>query len=285
MYNEFCVNSIYTDLSTKTIVIETNFKVDAKSVDYETVKLVNTESGLLENYKLSVEDSKIILTFNDWPLVDVVYQLSVSNIKDMLRRDIKSALDRKIIFESDVKSKVAIVQPVHNDAIKTKTIEIEINVISEEDEVLDYRYDISSDVAFFNIINSIKSPELSISTSLNNGQYYLRVRGEYGDRYGDWSEPISFLVIANESNESDLNNDFIDDLITSNDLFVDLTEPVEIVDKTPNGKSSNEFYIVLNKDINVPTDTPLIEVQVDPNSDITEQWYLLKSFYAYRRDF
>lgn len=65
MFNEFCVASIYTSASNKQVLIETNFKVDVKSVNNETVKLISSEHGLQEVYDLTVEEKTIVLTLAD----------------------------------------------------------------------------------------------------------------------------------------------------------------------------------------------------------------------------
>ena len=302
MYNEFCVTSIFTDLSQKKIVVETNFKIDPASVNYETVKLVIAESGAQQNYKLNVEEKNVILIFNEWPSLDKTYFLMVSDLVDVLKRKLNSSVSKEIIFVSDVKEKVEIVKPVHNEALNINPIEIEIDAISDEkEEGIKYRFEISSDTAFFNIVETIVSPEKNVKIQLNDGQYYLRVRAEKETEWGDWSQFISFIVVTSLSCEEHSQNDseFIEDVLLSNDFFID--EPIEtsIIERTSNGVTESEFYIMLNKNIDLNLIPKPFNSIIDPgftnpnenNEDIdfaegnTEGLILLNSFNIYRRDF
>lgn len=295
MFNEFCVTSIYTDLSLKRIVIETNFKVNPETVNYKTVKLINTESGLQQNYKLKVEDKNIILIFNEWPSLSTTYNLQISDIVDVLKRPLNTPVSKEIIFVSDVKSKVQVVKPVHNEALKTSPIEIEINAISEEEEGIQYRFEISSDVAFFNIEKSILSPDTKVSVDLDNGQYYLRSRAETQNEFGDWSNVVTFVVVASVSCENNPieDSDFIEDILISNEFFMDEEIETQILEKTPNGTTDSEFYIVLNKNIDISSIPRPFTDDIDPDfgKDHPDDSYqsdgliLLDNITIYRRDF
>lgn len=310
MFNEFCVTSIFTDLSQKKIVIETNFKIDPASVNYENVKLVNTENGVQQNYRLTVEEKNVILIFNEYPSLSTTYLLIVSNLVDVLKRTLNSSVSKEIVFVSDVKEKVQIVKPVHNEALKINPIEIEIDAISEEkEEGINYRFEISSDVAFFNIVNSIVSSDTKVSVKLSDGQYYLRARAERQDEWGDWSGVISFVVVTSVSCEehSPTDSEFIEDILISNEFFIDEIIETQIIEKTPNGTTDSEFYIVLNKnidldliatpfmdDIDPDFSRPTVDDDIDPDFsrphpeeeyDETDGLIVLDNINIYRRDF
>ena len=250
MFNDFCITSIFTDLSLRKVVIETNFKVDERTVNLETVQFVSCKSGLLENYKLQVEDKNIVLTLNEWPSLEEEYMIKITDIKDLLDRSLNSPVSKKIVFVTDIKSKVKVVKPVDNETLTTNTIEIEIKAISEEEQDLNYRFEISSDVAFFNIVETVVTKELATKVSLKDGQYYLRTRAENEKDCGDWSEVINFLVVANATCEcKDKNDDFLDDVLISSDFFMEEKKAPIIIEKTQNGLTDSEFYIILNKNV------------------------------------
>lgn len=288
MFNDFCITSIYTDLSLKQVIIETNFKVEENTVNLETVQLVNYDSGSLENYKLQVKEKNIVLILNEWPSQDIQYLIKVTDIKDMLGRSMNSPVSKKIVFVSDIKSKVDIVKPVNNEALTTKIIEIEINAISEEEQVLNYRYEISSDVAFFNMINVVETKDLKTKIELSDGQYYLRARAQGEKDYGDWSEVVTFTVVTNVvCGCTDDNDKFLDDVLLASDFFGEEIEETTILESTKNGTVDNEYYIILNKDIQfampleeeIPQEPPVEE-------DLEESGLvLLCSIPMYRRDF
>lgn len=293
MFNEFCVTSIFTDLSQRKIVIETNFKIDPASVNNENVKLVNTENGVQQNYRLTVEEKNVILIFNEWPSLSTTYFLIISNLVDVLKRTLNSSVSKEIVFVSDVKEKVQIVKPVHNEALIINPIEIEIDAISDEkEEGINYRFEISSDVAFFNIVNSVVSNETKINVKLDDGQYYLRARAEKENEWGDWSDFISFVVVTSVSCEehSPKNSEFIDDILISNEFFMDEIIETQIIEQTPNGTTDSEFYIVLNKNIDLDSITVPLMDDIDPDFSRPhpgeiDGLMLLKNINIYRRDF
>lgn len=282
MFNDFCITSIFTDLSLKEVVVETNFKVDPKTVNLETVQLVSCKSGLLENYKLQVKDSKIILALTQWPSQEETYMIKVSDIKDLLARSLNSPVSKEIVFISDIKSKVNVVNPVDNEALTTNTIEIEINAISEEEKGLNYRFEISSDTAFFNIVESVVSPELKVTVALNDGQYYLRARAENDKDCGDWSGVTSFLVVTSTVCDcDDKNSDFLDDVLISSDFFMEEDQVPHIIEMTPNGSLDSEFYIMLSNEVLFVQ--PRVEEEVPPTNP--DGLIHLGTIPMYRRDF
>ena len=272
MDNIFCVTGIITDLSQKSIVVETNFKVNSKSVSYSTVKVYDITEDVNSEvpYKLEVDKSNIIIALEHYPHSDRKYYIVVQNIRDLIGRTLDTLYEREITFTYDVKTKTKINLP--SDEYVSRSKDIEFNVaISDEDEGVKYRFQISSDIAFYSnecivvtdkdrIYNSdtdkfnvcgftIKDNILSGLVQFNvDGQYYIRCRAEKAQTIvGDWSDVISFIVTT--STPMDDKSGFLDDMLYTDSLFIDELEPVKVLNKSEDLSTDSEFYIEFNKDV------------------------------------
>lgn len=239
MQSVFNVTKIVGDFSNKTITIITNFAVDKTTVNKKNVKVVTSESGTIVIYKLSVEKENIIITLKEWPSLDHKYQVNVSDIKDMLGRDLISPLTKLIEFKADTKLRAEITYPKNNEAVIRQhnlvyfaikqlnpdgTITVmprpelhnsdELPNHTDDSELVDskkaivgvesdvkYHFEFSSDIAFFNVVKDYYSESFTDGLiELDNGQYYMRARIIENDMPGDWSPVITFIVVS-EPNE------------------------------------------------------------------------------------
>ncbi|MGL5506900.1 MAG: hypothetical protein ACRDB0_03245, partial [Paraclostridium sp.] len=155
-----------------------------------------------------------------------------------------------------------------------------------------YRFEISQDVAFFNIIKDTLSPNTNINITLDDGQYFIRARAEKGTEFGDWSETVGFVVVTSvDCEHSPGDSDFIEDMLISNEFFIDEFIDTAILERTPNGTTDQEFYIVLNKNIDLTAlSTPY---DIDPEFGVehpevdenNEGLILIDNIIIHRRDF
>lgn len=302
MQSVFNVTSIVGDYTNKRITIETNFTVDKDTVNKRNVKVVDALSGTTVVYKLSVDKKNIIITLKDWPNLNQEYQINVTDIKDMLNRDLVNPISKFIEFKADTKLKARITSPRNNEAIVSKnnlvyfsleqlnpdgtitvipkpepySVKLPNAISSEEatEEVesdVKYHFEFASDVAFFDIVKDYYSSVFTDGCiELDNNQYYMRARIIENDLPGDWSDIVTFTVTPDgcecDNNDilSEAQKQYLDEVFAPVDFFLDDEEDLIIVSKSPNGETLSEFYIEFNMDL-------------DPDS-VPEQ------IIAYRRD-
>lgn len=285
MHSVFNVTSILTDYTNKLITIETNFTVDPDTVTKKNIQVNAASSGTTVLYKLSTDDNKIIVTLKEWPDIDnTYYEVRVSGIQDMLKRDLVSAITKNVIFKPDTKLKVKIQSPKNNEAIvkehnlinfsiiqinpdgteTTKPMEsvppnpegfISNEAILEDESEVTYHFEFASDVAFFDIVKDYSSVYTEGYIQLDPGQYYMRARAiENTTLVGDWSETFTFTVVPELCLESDLEleqakKDYIEDILAPVEFFLGEAEVATIVFQSKNGVTYPEFSIEFNKDI------------------------------------
>ena len=138
-YNQFSIQAIEPDLSNKQIIIKTNFKVDASSVDMKSVAYYDYDNSKLAVYKLEVETKNIYIKLNDYPSSGSRYYLKISGIKDALGRKLATNFDDYIKFTEDVRTKVKIISPVSRETYKDRTLDIKLEITAAvHTGVIDY---------------------------------------------------------------------------------------------------------------------------------------------------
>lgn len=212
--NVFCITGIDTNFSKKTIIIETNFHVDANTVDLDTVRVysINNEVDIELPQTIKTKGKKIYVYLEDFPSPNESYYLIVRDIKDKLGRVLADAFDKRIYFDFGSMGEVKIIEPKDQYLHTTKDEPIKIKLaISNEDTETKYRFELSSDIAFFNkdsiLINdnsTIERPKNSIykigEIIKDNITYAVDEKGnvlidENGTRVIDSSELIINLSI------------------------------------------------------------------------------------------
>ena len=268
MYNEFSIIGMTHSMANKSIIVETNFKLDPDSVNMTTVKVKNGSTGEMQDYSLSVDRKDIIITFTKMPTPNTRYYVSITDIKDALERTLKNYFNQTIIFETtDVKHKVAILKPFNGEAIENNIIEVNVKATPDDEPVNGYYYEIASDVAFCDPISLTTDSNLVSFTDVPTGQCFVRCRvQDLNDPsiFGEWSNPVAFIALNNQCNNKDhedlentnIDNDnpIIDDLLSLQEVLVDVG-PIQIERIPGNGKTGDSFYIVFDKEID-PSSVP-----------------------------
>ena len=220
MQSIFNITSIVGDYTNKTITIETTFNVDMSTVNKKAVSVVDALSGTIVIYKLSVDKKNIIITLKEWPNLNSSYQVNVTDVKDMLGRDLVSPLTKIIEFKADTKLKAKIISPVNNEAvikqhglvyfsiqqlnpdgtitvkprpeldsellaIKPELDNSDKQAIEEVESDVKYHFEFASDIAFFNVVKDYSSDFTDGLIELDNDQYYIRARIIENDMPGD----------------------------------------------------------------------------------------------------
>lgn len=269
MYNEFSITGITHSIADKNIILETNFKLNADSVNMSTVKVKNSSTGLIEDYTLAVNKKNIVITFVKTPTPNTRYYVSVTDIKDALDRTLKKYFNQTIIYETtDVKHKVTITKPFSGEAVKNNIIEVNVKATPDDDidSINGYYYEIASDVAFCNPITLLSTSNSVAFTDVPTGQCFVRCRvQDINDPsiFGDWSDSIAFIALNNNCGNEDHNNQanintednpIIEDLMSLQDVLMDVG-PINLERIPGNGKTSSSFYLVFDKDID-PASVP-----------------------------
>lgn len=261
MYNEFSIIAITHSLANKNIIISTNFSLNPDSVNMTTIKVKNSNTGIIEDYTLTVDKKDIVIEFTKTPTPNTGYFVSVTDIKDALDRTLKNHLNQTVVFEStDIKYKVAITKPFSGEAIKNNIVEINVKATPDDEYIQGYYYEIASDVAFCNPITLASDSNFVNFTDIPTGQNFIRCRvQDINDPsiHGEWSDIVSFIALNEQCDNECENiddNPIIEDLLSLQEILVDVG-PIKLQSIPGNGNTSNSFYLVFDKDID-PSSVP-----------------------------
>lgn len=281
LYNQFCITDIVPDLKTKTIVILTNFKVDASTINLNTVSLYDYSAGSnqLANYSLQVDGKAIGIVLDDFPPPNTKYYLKVTDIYDALNRKINYSYNDYIEFTNDVITHIDIIAPAYRETFTQNIIDIKLKIKDPLNEG-SYKIQISSDNAFFKTLSTIiynisesklsndsdvititednsNGTEINFKANINyNGQLFMRARAEKAtNEVGAWSDLRTFTVYTVPIDSMDTT--FLEPSLTTFDLFEDELnlEPLAINNKSNIINTSDvAFYMEFNKAIKLPED-------------------------------
>ena len=105
MYADFSVAESFSDFSSKSITIKTNFIVDSTTVTPDTVKLFITKDGKnnpISDYTLSSESKTIKIELLDYPDENDEYYIYVNGVRDRLGREFKYPYRQTISFSPNI---------------------------------------------------------------------------------------------------------------------------------------------------------------------------------------
>lgn len=281
LYNQFCITNVKPDLKTKTIVVTTNFKIDASTVNFKTVSLYHYEEdgSQLAEYSLSVDNKSICIILNDYPPTETRFFLKVTDIYDALNRKINYNYGNYVIFTNDVITDMTVLSPGYRETFTENVIKVRLG-IKDALESGFYRIQISSDNAFFKTIstvtynatskeleslgdeltisdNNLSENEITFSATVSyNGQLFIRARAEKSEtELGRWSEIVPFTI--NTVPADSMDSTFLDQSLTTFELFEDEFDmtPLAINEKSHISDVTDvAFYMEFNKAIKLPED-------------------------------
>lgn len=281
LYNQFCITNVKPDLKTKTIVVTTNFKIDASTVNFKTVSLYHYEEdgSQLAEYSLSVDNKSICIILNDYPPTETRFFLKVTDIYDALNRKINYNYGNYVIFTNDVITDMTVLSPGYRETFTENVIKVRLG-IKDALESGFYRIQISSDNAFFKTIstvtynatskeleslgdeltisdNNLSENEITFSATVSyNGQLFIRARAEKSEtELGRWSEIVPFTI--NTVPADSMDSTFLDQSLTTFELFEDEFNmtPLAINEKSHISDVTDvAFYMEFNKAIKLPED-------------------------------
>lgn len=267
-YNQFTVTNVEPDYSNKRIVISTNFKLDASSVNTKTVELFESEIGNKTEYSLIVNNKTIIIQFDDFPRFDTYY-LKIEGIVDALKRPLSFFYSDFIYFKSKIRDRLTIINPVHNETLTDDVVQFNIESTLDINPDFYYLLEVGTNISF---VHSIQSFKIDGVTAIDkdaekqnlirlaaeirfDGQVYARARVHQNDElFSEWSDVISFNIMRGEIDS--LETSFMEEFVNTHDLFdeasfIDIV-PLEIMDRPSMTDKHDMLYLEFNKDIHVP---------------------------------
>ena len=220
MYQELCILDVEPKAYEKKLIIYTNkdlsrtrFETEAQVQVYER----QSKSEALFTKSIDETNKNIVIEFNDWPIPNTEYIVSVKNLYTVVDEPIESNIKKKVVFPSTIASTITITEPAMFQQIKENNLTVTFIETSETSELINsYYLEIGTNTAFDNIVvhSNVKEKSVKIDVPAPN-QYFLRVRAEKEDKseYGKWSDTISFRVgdrINTEDKDDHLCSDVAD---------------------------------------------------------------------------
>lgn len=267
-YNQFSITEVKADYSNKQIVITTNFKLDASTVNTSTVELFESEIGNKTEYSVHVNMKTITIKFDDYPKFDTYY-LKIEGIKDALQRSLSCFYSELIYFNSKIKDKLSILAPIHQETLNSKLVQFKVKSTEKLTPEYIYIVEVSDNISFVHNVKKLTANGVALlekeSESENDitftaemdfeGQVFARARVHASEEiFSDWSEIISFNIITAHMDSLDTN--FMEDYVNTQDIFDEISfreiEPVEVLDKSELGTNDGVLYLEFNKDIKLP---------------------------------
>lgn len=258
MYQEFSVVSIETVLNQKKIMISTNRDIDVNTLKDTVIEIYERGSKTPLLFEPIVQGRNLAINLRDWPIPNTDYILSVRGLTSVAEETLTSNIKRKIIFESNIMSKVNIINPSMFEKINDPFIELKEFAEKSEDLLNSFYVEVSTDNAFYNVVvkGTFNKPVFKIALTKNK-QYFIRARVQTNDdniQYGLWSEVITFIYgeEVDDGNIPDIEepNDPDEETPDDNGPIVDLEE-FEIVNYPDQGITPQQLIIEFSKDIDV----------------------------------
>lgn len=175
-----------------------NLEWKGKEIARYQVAIFNQESSDNPLFSKNIKEQLVTITN---PLDAGVYFWQVKGFDGAGNLIIESA---KRSFSISVFKSPYITKPELNSTFsqeltirKTDELKIPIEIEWDSDSrIKSYEYELAADKQFNNTIEKNKTEKMKIKTktSLMNGTYFVRVRGEYNNRITNWSSPQEFQI-------------------------------------------------------------------------------------------
>ena len=288
MYQEFCILDVEPKAYEKKLIIYTNkdlsrtrFETEAQVQVYER----QSKSEALFTKSIDETNKNIVIEFNDWPIPNTEYIVSVKNLYTVVDEPIESNIKKKVVFPSTIASTITITEPAMFQQIKENNLTVTFIETSETSELINsYYLEIGTNTAFDNIVvhSNVKEKSVKIDVPAPN-QYFLRVRAEKEDKseYGKWSDTISFRVgdrINTEDKDDPNYNDHNYNIDPNIKKDPDIDDPKKDNPDEPDIDIDLETFEVLNKiKQNVTPENILLQLSKEIDPDCVPNIMIIKS--------
>lgn len=252
MYQSFSILGATPDLKNKQIIIEANQEIyDGDCSDLE-IQLFERRTRTPMLFDVSVEDKFLIIALKDWPLPNSEYILGIKGLKNVLGEETDLGnLKTKILFKSEITSKVEVLSPTKFEKIDELVIKLKETNNDPEQIKNCFYIEIAKDNAFIDSPYQfyVRDKNIVPIQLSNPGQYFMRARVQVNNndsvQYGEWSELITF-VYGKEKEEGEIPPSF-----DPEDIFDDATPEVqedilEITALPQQGESGESFIFEFN---------------------------------------
>lgn len=196
MEHRIQVLSVKTSLKDKTIILTCSADIDEDTVTPDSICLALPSSAEIIPIKLECDRRKIIATVVPDILVNADYRLTTTkDIESVVGESLEPLKALRVVFESAVVTDVKIVSPANFETLDGETVFEWQENGEEKDLCHKYQLQLATDTGFFNIsMDTVIEGENSLKTTLNTGQYFVRIRAIKDDDYGKWSKVITFTI-------------------------------------------------------------------------------------------
>ena len=288
MYQEFCILDVEPKAYEKKLIIYTNKDLSRTRFETEAqVQVYERQSKSEASFTKSIDETNknIVIEFNDWPIPNTEYIVSVKNLYTVVDEPIESNIKKKVVFPSTIASTITITEPAMFQQIKENNLTVTFIETSETSELINsYYLEIGTNTAFDNIVvhSNVKEKSIKIDVPAPN-QYFLRVRAEKEDKseYGKWSDTISFRVgdrINTEDKDDPNYNDHNYDIDPDIKKDPDIDDPKKDNPDEPDIDIDLETFEVLNKiKQNVTPENILLQLSKVIDPDCVPNIMIIKS--------
>lgn len=249
MHQDFRITAIDTDLQKKAIIVESTFDIDPETVNNSNFVLMDRLTRNEVELDFKVDGKTIIASLLAWPTPNVDYILRIEKLTNVLGEELSTGVRRKIQFESEIVSKVKVTFPANNEVIDDLKVAWD-EVADEEHKIGSFYVEVSTENAFHNIIKKTMiggRHEIDL-LDVPKGQYYVRVRAQKDDQYGEWSEVITFLIGENPSAPEPIYNPTEPDEVPIEDDVI-FEGDLEIVSTPETGTTPSSILIEFDREI------------------------------------
>lgn len=238
---DFRITSVDVDSKKKTVNITTTLNVDDNSINDATVQILGPDGLAPINCRYTVNDCNISVELIDWPMVNKNYSIRINGIEDIFQNKLVQPIKKRIVFQSDIDSTVNILSPVEFETLTELEIKIEeILTNVDKEPVGEYRIDISTDQAFYNIVRSFTTTKNEVLlTDLPEDQYFIRARCETESNVGLYCDLLTFKVESSEASIGSPGNIY--------DPIIELD--IELLNKLSNGVTSKTLIFEFDHEI------------------------------------
>ena len=247
LFKNFDIEEVQTSLLDKTIYIKATLDLDKDTVNKNTVEVTESKTKRIVQAVPEVTGRTIKIVFHEWPVPNTEYLVKIQKgVRSALGDDLPASLRRHIVFTSEIKSLVNITYPANFQEIDSLYFKWTEEPQGSNSKVGSYLLEIAEENAFYNIVRSSYIND-SCEVTLKNippGQYFARIRAEYNEQYGPWSDTVTFVLTGASEEPEDIGDPIVE-------------EDLELIDRPDNGETPQSFILRFNSNIN-PEDVEIV---------------------------
>lgn len=233
----FDLTKIEASLQDQCVYLYFNLDIDEESINDADLFLVHKETKNIVPFDVEVDRKTICLRLKEWARPNEPYTLMAkSEIAAITGEVYHISFIRTFEFKSTITSLCKIISPSNHEVITNFNL-VWTETSTQHPIIKLYYMEVATDTAFHNIVyrtnidmraeTAISSFQKEFKTPLDEGQYFVRIRAQYEDYYGLWSDKVSFVIDSTPTKLSDLQDE-----PNSSELIAESDEGIIITDLT-----------------------------------------------------